>query len=273
MLYFGDPWPTVRDCKILYRVDVEGNEFRTDRFWKAPADIWTFDGWVPAPGAQLDITEWEDELWGISPEKLGHAMVAVLEFLGATPSQIEEALRREGVPFPGPDIPEEAPSSEIPDQDSEPVENLPTGLDIVYVEDDRRGGALFAERLTARTAADKCRAVTDSKTWGEFRTIWPDDYFDEINGYPPDDTPFDRSDLPPLGEGFPEYPWLPDDVVSWFPDDLITKYGCRVRFTSEGSDLYVPQDAARDIAEELRARGNRVEESVDDLPIWTNYWY
>ena len=277
MLYFGDPWPTPRDCKILYRLDIDANQYRNyEAFWHASAHRWTADGWVAAPNAQLDITEWENELWQIPQEKLGQAMVGVLERHGVAPSQIEDALRCEGVPFPDPEVAVEAPSHDSSvddDDDFEAAGTLPTGLDIVFIADDGRGGALFAERRIAKIAADMCRAVTDSNTWGQFRQIWPGDDFDESNGYPPDGTPFDRSDLPALGEGFPEEPWPPDEAVSWFPEDLIDKYGCRVRFTSEGSDLYVPQAAARDIAEELRARGNLVEESADDLPTWTSYWF
>ena len=150
-----------------------------------------------------------------------------------------------------------------------------TGLDIVYaIDHNGYCGALFAERETAKCAADKCRAVTNSATWGEFRRAWPGDDFDRSHeDDPPDDAPFLRADQPALGEGFPEYPWLPDAVVSWFPEDLIEKYGGKVRFTPEGSDLYLPADRAEEIAGDLRARGSAVEVSVDDLPAWIAYWH
>lgn len=274
MLYFGDPWPNARSCKTLYRVDITENQYLKPAFWAAPADRWDPKGWVPAPDAQRRITEWENELWEISEDQLGQAMVSVLEWRGVAQAQIEDALRREGVALPDPETTDESERMRTPEGDADAAaELLPTGLDIVYAKNDGRGGALFAVRRIAKVAADKCRAVTESKTWGQFRAKWPDDHFDEDYGYPPDDAPFGRSQLPPLGEGFPEDPWLPDYVVSWFPDDLQEKYGCEVRFTSEGSDLYVPPEHADAIAEELRARGNRVEESDGDLQTWTAYWY
>jgi hypothetical protein len=145
----------------------------------------------------------------------------------------------------------------------------PRGLDIVYVVDDGWGSALFAERDAAKVAAEKCRAMTNSTTWGEFRQAWPDDDFewcaDRFEDDPPDDAKFSRKDLPGLGEGFPEDPWLPDVVVDWFPEDLIEKYGGKERFTDGGSDLFLPAKHAHEIATDLHARGNVVEESVDDL--------
>ena len=123
----------------------------------------------------------------------------------------------------------------------------PHGLDIVYVAD-FYGDALFAESADAKLAADKCRAVANSAPWGEFRQAWPDSDFEWLEGRlesnPPDDAEFSRSDVPPVGEGFPEDPWLPDVVVDWFPEDLIEKYGGKVGFTDGGYHLTLPGQTA-----------------------------
>jgi hypothetical protein len=152
----------------------------------------------------------------------------------------------------------------------------PHGLDIAYVAD-FYGDALFAESADAKLAADKCRAVANSATWGEFGQAWPDSDFEwlegRFEGNPPDDAEFSRNDVPPVGEGFPEDPRLPDVVVDWFPEDLIERYGGKVGFTDGGYHLTLPGKHAHEIAAELRARGNVVEESVDDIPEWISYYY
>jgi len=57
----------------------------------------------------------------------------------------------------------------------------------------------------------------------------------------------------------------------WVP--LIEKYGGKVGFTDGGYHLGLPGKHAHDIAAELCARGNIVEESVDDIPEWISYYY
>lgn len=68
-------------------------------------------------------------------------------------------------------------------------------------------------------------------------------------------------------------PWLPEEEVEWFPEDLIDKYGGDVDWANPNYDnLSLPGDAADDIADELRTRGHRVEKTLTgDLPDWLSY--
>jgi hypothetical protein len=152
-------------------------------------------------------------------------------------------------------------------------------LDIVYTLNDYFG-CLFAERETANMAAWIWCAVMESKTWGEARKAMPEDIWrDVIEPYgedlPSDDTPFSPDDLPGWGnDGYYPGPWPPEDVLDWFPEDLIDKYGGEVEPNPNGVQLFLPGEAADQIAEELRARGHRVEKSIDgDLPDWISYVY
>jgi hypothetical protein len=58
--------------------------------------------------------------------------------------------------------------------------------------------------------------------------------------------------------------------VEWFPEDLIDKYGGEVDWANPNYDnLFLPGDAADEIADELRVRGHRVEKTLTgDLPYW-----
>lgn len=65
-------------------------------------------------------------------------------------------------------------------------------------------------------------------------------------------------------------PWLPEEEVKWFPEDLIDKYEGEIDCGNPNYDqLFLPGEAADEIAEELRTRGHQVEKTFDgDL----NYW-
>ena len=63
--------------------------------------------------------------------------------------------------------------------------------------------------------------------------------------------------------------------LRWFPQDLIDKYGGEVDWANANYDnLSLPDDAADDIADELRARGHRVDETLsEDLNYWLSSAY
>jgi hypothetical protein len=152
-------------------------------------------------------------------------------------------------------------------------------LDIVYTVNDHFGPALFAERQTANRAAQIWRAVMRSTTWGEFKKTMPVDLWKDVvdsldEAVPSDDAPFSSDDVPGWGDdGYYPGPWPPEAVLDWFPEDLIDKYGGDVQANPNGANLYLPAENAEKVAAELRARGHRVEESIDDLPEWISYVY
>ena len=141
------------------------------------------------------------------------------------------------------------------------------GFDIVYTPSEYFG-VVFAERALARRTAQVWRAVQESTTWGEFRTAMPAADWEEVvnrldDDVPPDDTPFTPGDVGWGADGWYLGPWLPEEEVEWFPDDLIDKYGGEVDWANPNYDqLFLPGDAADEIADELRARGHHVEKTL-----------
>ena len=161
------------------------------------------------------------------------------------------------------------------------------GLDLVYTLS-THFGVVFAERDVARRTAQVWHAVQDSKTWGEFRTAMPPADWEEVinpdweevisqrgGDIPPDGTPFTPDDVAWGDDGWYLGPWLPEEEVRWFPEDLIDKYGGEVDRDNPNYDqLFLPGDAADEIAEELRARGHRVEKTfTGDLNYWLSSTY
>ena len=67
-------------------------------------------------------------------------------------------------------------------------------------------------------------------------------------------------------------PWPPEDVLDWFPDDLTDKYDGEFLPNPNGANLFLPAEAGDQIAEELRARGHRVEKTpTGDLADWVAF--
>ena len=149
-------------------------------------------------------------------------------------------------------------------------------MDIVYAPS-ATYGILFAERQTAEYYGRIARAVRDSKTWGEFRNALPESVWDEefLSNFG-DDVPDDNEPFPAdhyqygYNDGHYMGGWPTEDELSWFPDDLIEKHKAAVDYTGPDYDLlYFPDDADADaIAEDLRARGHKVEMDSGDLLDW-----
>ena len=148
-------------------------------------------------------------------------------------------------------------------------------LDIVYTPNSHFG-VLFAERHTAEYYGQIARAVSDSTTWGEFRNALPPDVWNDVlsergDDELDDDEPFPHQEFQwGYNDGRFIGGWPTEDELSWFPKDLIEKYGGSADYTGPNYDqLYFPQGVADDIAEELRARGHLVEKTLEgDLADW-----
>jgi hypothetical protein len=143
-------------------------------------------------------------------------------------------------------------------------------MDIVF----RVGGegfecALFAELSKAERVAQIKRALSESKTWGEFRRGLPDGEWEDLpiewDEEPPDDYLFSADVIPGYSDG--DYPeWLQKTQLEWFPEDLTEKYGGEVASSMlNGPFLELPADRAEEIAEELRLRGHTVEKTDLDI--------
>lgn len=138
-------------------------------------------------------------------------------------------------------------------------------MDIVY----RIGpeSVVFAERWRAEYVAQICEALTESSTWGELRRNLPDGeweeyfqpHFEDYDENPPaDDEPFEYSDAPGSGDG--DYPpWLAQEQLDWFPQELITKHFGNVGTSVlNGEVLNLPASKAEQIADDLQAMGHTV---------------
>lgn len=148
-------------------------------------------------------------------------------------------------------------------------------MDLVYTPNSRYG-VLFAERDTAEYYGRVARAIRDSTTWADFREALPEELWDEVIDRRGDDVPDDEEPFPSAEfqygyhDGWFLGGWPTEDELSWFPKDLIEKYGGSIDLTGPDYDqLYFPPGVAEDLAEELRARGHTVEKTEDgDLDDW-----
>lgn len=155
----------------------------------------------------------------------------------------------------------------------------PPSLDLVYSPSEYFG-VVFAERDIARRAAQVWRAVQESTTWGEFRATMPaadwEEVLNQLGGdIPSDDGSFEPNDIDWGYDGNFVGPWPPSDALEWFPDDLIDKYGGEIDWGNPNhNQLFLPGEAANEIADELRSRGHQVEETNNgDLNYWLSSLY
>ena len=135
------------------------------------------------------------------------------------------------------------------------------GLDLVYTPSEYFG-VVFAKRDIAGRTAQVWRAVQGSATWGEFRAAMPAADREEVinqlgEDIPCDDSRFDPENVAWGDDGDFIGPWPPSDALDWFPEDLIDKYGGEIDWDNPNhNQLFLPREAADDIADELRARGH-----------------
>ena len=151
------------------------------------------------------------------------------------------------------------------------MESYTGPTDLVYGIGPSGEDVIYADRETALYVAELYEALM-SRTWGDFRDAAPPGAWEEFmekrgcdydnDGNPIDDFP---TGAEPFGAyietGYPE--WLAASMLSWFPQDLIDKYGGSVASPSfDGAfSLVLPSEVAEDIAVDLRTRGCTVEPS------------
>ncbi|ORV47817.1 hypothetical protein AWC02_08220 [Mycolicibacter engbaekii] len=137
-------------------------------------------------------------------------------------------------------------------------------MDIVYRVIPGSPTVTFAERGSAEYVAHIWRALLQSKTWGELKRNLPDgDWEDQFLPWFEDR----EEDIPADGDLFttddaPDYypPWLAQEQVDWFPEELIKKYDGDIGTSvHDGEFLSLPADKADEIAADLRALGHTVE--------------
>lgn len=143
-------------------------------------------------------------------------------------------------------------------------------MDVVYriIE---TGDLVFAEREQAESVARIRSACAESTTWGEFKAAVRADEFaevlDNLDADEADVDPaaaFDPDELPGYTDG--NYPqWLQQSMLSWFPAELIERFGSDVDSVLNGEFLELRPEDAEAIAGALRDLGHHVEPTDLDI--------
>lgn len=131
-------------------------------------------------------------------------------------------------------------------------------MDIVYTTNTDGAGAVFAERTAAEEVAQVWAALSDSKTWREFKAAMPPaEYATALENLELDedevdlDEAFDPGEIPGHTDG--DYPtWLASKALDWFPKEVAAQFGSTVASTLNGDALEFPAERADEIAEALR---------------------
>jgi hypothetical protein len=148
------------------------------------------------------------------------------------------------------------------------------------------GGAVFAEKTVAHRIDAIQRALSEAKTWGEFRRMLPkgewkhivgeisehhgdprSDSGDDIPRWDLDETPFNGfGDMPGVSDG--DYPpWLQQAQDKILPADILKNFAKLKDSVLNGSFWQIDEDKADQVAAVLRARGYMVERA-DNLQFW-----
>jgi hypothetical protein len=106
--------------------------------------------------------------------------------------------------------------------------------------------------------------------WGAFKKQMPPAEYKKIlaefmadNPKPKQDDPFDaRECVPKYADG--DYPdWLQQEMLKWFPDELVSKCRASKESVHNGEFVSLPADKAEAIAERLREMGYTVQHRPD----------
>ncbi|MDP9371073.1 MAG: hypothetical protein M3Q65_01170 [Chloroflexota bacterium] len=155
-------------------------------------------------------------------------------------------------------------------------------LDVIY-------GRLWDDELvllpldTARYLATLREALTEAKTWGEFKARAPEGAYaevvemiadnadgDEEFTEPAADTPFDPEDIPGYADG--DWPLLPPQhMFDWLPEDLQQRYGHTGDTVLNGPYLAIDPAHTRELVAEMEARGYHCTEDSDLLQRATGF--
>lgn len=124
------------------------------------------------------------------------------------------------------------------------------------------------------------RAINNSATVGELRRNLPAGEWEEMvetnrESYeedegefeiPKDDEKFRSAWVPGLEAG--DYPpWLEQEMLNWFPRDIAWRFGKMESSRLNGSFLFLPKSAEKEIVDALKQEGFEVERR-DELLLW-----
>ncbi len=142
--------------------------------------------------------------------------------------------------------------------------------ELLYTIDGSRG-VLFALKSEVELDQQTWDAITGANTWGELRSLLPDEVRTDLEERLEDndlefddDEEFDREMLPGYGDG--DYPVpLQQSTLDWFPRELVTKYGVIVESRLSGESVAFPVDVVDRLVGELEHMGYRVEATEREL--------
>jgi hypothetical protein len=148
------------------------------------------------------------------------------------------------------------------------------------------GGAVFAEKSVAHRIDAIHPALSEAKTWREFRRMLPKGEWKEIVGkisewydesrpddesdvlrWDLDETPFNGfEDVPGVSEGYYP-PWLEKAQDQILPADILENFATLKDTFLDGSFSHIDEDKADQVVAALRAKGYKVERA-DNLLFW-----
>ena len=145
------------------------------------------------------------------------------------------------------------------------------GMTLYYRESIANGGLVFAEPKRAEYIARVHDAITESKTWGEFRKRMPKaEYsklmkwrFDEDGIRRPRSTdPFSMDAIPQYYDG--DYPdWLQQEMDVLLPEEILEKYGTMEQTMLNGDYLHIEKEHEKAICEDLEKLGYKIIKRED----------
>lgn len=131
--------------------------------------------------------------------------------------------------------------------------------------------AVFAPRRLAEWVSQIYSAISDSRTWGEFRVAMPadeyarimEDQFDrEDEPRPSDDSTFEPTVIWGVGDG--DYPpFLAQSMDKWIPSHLLQQYATIQQTAVNGDFWEILEEDADKLADDLRALGFYVTEAPE----------
>jgi hypothetical protein len=127
------------------------------------------------------------------------------------------------------------------------------------------GGLVFALKQDAEEVDRINRALTGSRTWGQFRSRMPRaEYLSIVRGFdengeqrPRSGDPFSAEEVGGWSDG--DYPrWLQPEMEYLLPEELLERFGRYATSILNGGFWMIPPENAKEMIQSLRKLGYRV---------------
>jgi hypothetical protein len=150
-------------------------------------------------------------------------------------------------------------------------EETAMSMTLYYRESPANGGLVFAEPERAEYIARVHDAITESKTWGEFRKRMPKAEYTKVMGWkfdedgirrPKSTDSFSMDDMPEYSDG--DYPdWLQQEMDVLLPDEILGKYGTMEETMLNGDYIHIEKEHEETICQDLEKLGYKLVKRED----------